>query len=382
MVLRRLGQLDALIEGCLAHPLPARVAMVRDLLRLGAAQLVFLRTPPHAAVHTTVVQAHERRCGPYAALINAVLRRLADKGQAMLAAQDAARLNTPGWLWQSWAAAFGEAVARSIAEAHMWEPPLDLTAKRADEAVELAERLNASRLFNSTLRLGHAGPVADLAGYDDGAWWVQDAAAALPAKLLGDVRGRRVLDLCAAPGGKTAQLAAAGADVLALDRSENRLRRLLENMDRLDLAVETVTADVLSWRPSSPVDRILLDAPCSSTGTIRRHPDVARLKTQADVESMARLQRQLLAAAAAMLAPGGILVYCVCSLQPEEGVAVVDSAIAAGLSLERVALVAADVAGYCEFLTSAGDMRTLPCHLPEAGGLDGFFAARLRRTAS
>jgi 16S rRNA (cytosine967-C5)-methyltransferase len=380
-VLRRLGQIDALIDGCLARPLPARMTSVRGLLRVGVAQLVFLRTPAHAAVHTTVELARRRRAGTHASLINAVLRRLAGEGARRAEAQDAARLNTPDWLWHSWTAAYGEPVTRSIAEIHLTEPPLDLTVRPEADLQRLTDALGARRLPTGTLRLWHAGPVTELPGYDEGAWWVQDAAAALPAKLLGDVRGRRVLDLCAAPGGKTAQLAAAGADVVAVDRSPERVRRVENNLRRLGLRAETTVADVANWRPPAPADRVLLDVPCSATGTIRRHPDILRLKTSAEIPAMTKLQARLLAAAAEMLAPDGILVYCVCSLQPEEGERLVNSSIAEGLPLRRAPLGESEAHGFEQFLTSVGDLRTLPSQAADCGGLDGFYAARLRRSA-
>ena len=380
IVLRRLGQIDALIEECLATPLPARLAPVRALMRLGVAQLLFLATPPHAAVNTTVALARQlRRSAQHTPLINAVLRRLAVEGMARAAAQDAARLNTPEWLWRTWIAAYGEVGTRAIAAAHIEDPPLDLTVKQGVEAARLAAQLGAVRLPNGSLRLTHAGAVSELAGFAEGQWWVQDAAASLAAGLLGHVHGQRVLDLCAAPGGKTAQLAAAGARVVAVDRAPARLRRLEQNLRRLSLHAETIEADVFAWRPEAPADAVLLDVPCSATGTIRRHPDIARLKTADEIAALVPVQRRLLAAAAQMLKPGGLLVYCACSLQPEEGVGVVDSLIAAGLPVERVPIRADELEGWADFLTTAGDLRTLPCHLGDAGGIDGFYAARLRR---
>jgi 16S rRNA (cytosine967-C5)-methyltransferase len=378
-VLRRLGQIDALIDACLARPLPDSLVSLRSLLRLGVAQLVFLRTPAHAAVHTTVGLAQSRRAGTHASLINAILRRLAGEATTLLESQDAARLNTPDWLWDSWVTEYGASTARSIAETHLLEPPLDLTLRSAADLDRLVGALPAQSLPTGTLRLWHAGPITELPGYGDGAWLVQDAAASLPAKLLGDMRDKRVLDLCAAPGGKTAQLAAAGARVIAVDRSPKRLQVLRDNLGRLRLQADTVVADVTSWRPPAPADLVLLDVPCSATGTIRRHPDVMRLKTAAEIPKLARVQACLLAAAAEMLAPGGILVYCACSLQPEEGAHVIDSLIAQGLPIERLPLDAYNVCGCDQFLTSAGDMRTLPNQMAEWGGLDGFYAARLRR---
>ncbi|HEX6112104.1 MAG TPA: transcription antitermination factor NusB [Geminicoccaceae bacterium] len=372
--LRRLGQIDALLDRFLrARPKAIRVY---NLLRLGAAQLLFLETPAHAAVAETVALA----AGPqgYATgLINAVLRRVAREGEERLAQQDAARLNTPEWLWRSWTTAYGEPVARAIAESHLAEPPLDLSVKSDPEA--WAARLGGEALYGNTVRRPAGGAIEDLPGYATGAWWVQDAAAALPARLLGDIGGRAVIDLCAAPGGKTAQLAAAGARVTAVELSDRRAGRLRANLKRLDLEAQIEVADALAWRPPEPVGHVLLDAPCTATGTVRRHPDIAWHKTPADVTRMAELQARLLEAAVAMLAPGGALVYASCSLQPEEGPRVVEQAFAAGLPVERLPVEARELEGLPVDLTDRGDVRTLPCHLPGRGGLDGFFIARLRR---
>jgi len=377
--IRRIGQIDGLIDRCLSRPLPEKAAGVRDLLRLGVCQLIFLKTPPHAAVDTAVALARRRSHGAHAALINAVLRRLAREGAPLAAAQDAARLNTPEWLWRSWTAAYGEDVCRRIAECHLREPPLDLTLKDESRREDLAADLNAVVLSTGTLRIDQRGPVTTLPGFDAGAWWVQDAAAALPARLLGNIRGLRVLDLCAAPGGKTAQLAAAGARVTAIDRAPKRLERLERNLARLRLAAKTVAADAGEWRPAEPADAVILDVPCSATGTIRRHPDVARLKTPNDVAGLASAQARLLAAAVEMVRPGGLLVYSSCSLQPEEGPGHVAALIAAGAPIRRLPIAAEEVGGLGEILNEDGDLRSLPCHIADLGGIDGFYAARLRR---
>jgi 16S rRNA (cytosine967-C5)-methyltransferase len=226
------------------------------------------------------------------------------------------------------------------------------------------------------------GPVPQLPGYAEGAWWVQDAAAALPARLLGDVRGKIVADLCAAPGGKTAQLAAGGARLTAVDRSVPRLERLKQNLARLALTAETVAADAAEWL-GGPFDAVLLDAPCSATGTIRRHPDVPWLKREADITKLAVLQRRLLACAVDLTRAGGTIVYCTCSLEPEEGIAVVEDLLARDSRVSRRPLSAAEIGGLAELLSPAGDLRTLPCQLPDPeprmAGLDGFYAARLDR---
>lgn len=377
--LRRLGQIDAALAACLARDLSPRAGDVRNLLRLGAAQLLFLKTPPHAAVDQTVALA-EGRLASYRGLANAVLRRLAREGEALLAGQDAARLNLPDWLWTSWNAAYGEPTVRAIAAVQMDEPPLDISAVR--DAPSWAERLGATLLPTGSLRRPAGGAVAELPGYAEGAWWVQDAAAALPARLLGDVDGHMAVDLCAAPGGKTMQLAAAGARVVAVDRSPARQKRLAANLARLGLAAQTVTAEAETWRPNGPVEFVLLDAPCSATGTLRRHPEIAWTKSADDVARLVPVQDRLLDAAASMLAPGGTLVYCTCSLQLEEGPARIDSFLARHPQMSRRPIAAEDVGGLAELLTPAGDLRTLPHHLAEQGGMDGFYAARLTRAAA
>lgn len=374
-VLRRLGQIDALISHCLNTPLPPRAAMVHDMLRLGIAQLLFLRTPPHAAVATTVDLAEARGFLSHKGLVNAVLRRLSQEGAGLVEKQDAPRLNTPDWLWQSWGRAYGEEGARGIATAHLKEAPLDLSVRSEPE--RWREALEALALPTGTLRRAAGGAITMLPGYAEGAWWVQDAAAAIPVRLFGDLRGKRVVDLCAAPGGKTAQLASGGAIVTAIDRSNRRLDRLVANLGRLHLEAEAVVADASTWRPARRVEAVLLDAPCTATGAIRRHPDVPRLKTPDDVARLAAVQERLVGAAIEMLEPGGMLVYCTCSLEPEEGPLQVASLLARGTPVERVRLRAEEVGGLAEFVTQEGDLRTLPSHLSEVDGIDGFYAARL-----
>ena len=379
--LRRLGQIDTLIAACMERPLAekADAEIAKNILRLGICQLVFLKTPPHAAVDTSVQLARKRRASAFAGLINAILRRVGREGEELLGAQDAARLNTPDWLWESWSNAYGIDTCRAIAEAHLGEPPLDLTLK--GEGGNWAEQLQAKELPGGSLRLWPRGSITELLGFGEGAWWVQDAAAAIPVRLLGDVSGKNVVDLCAAPGGKTAQLAAMGANVTAIDRAAGRLKRLQSNMKRLGLNVKTEAADGTLWRPGQAPDAVLLDAPCSATGTLRRHPDVARLKSPANVADLAVLQARLLEAAWKMVKPGGLIVYCACSLQPEEGQQVVAGALASGAPMERVPIIGEEIGIPNEWINADGELRCLPSHLGDLGGMDGFFAARLRRKA-
>ena len=374
-VLRRLGQIDALIAQCLNIPLAPRAMLVQDILRLGVAQLLFLRTPPHAAVATSVDLAQSRGFVSHKGLVNAVLRRLSIEGRERIETQDAPRLNTPDWLWQSWSRAYGEPTARAVATAHLKEAPLDLSLRNDAETWRAA--LEGVLLPTGTLRRAAGGALATLPGYAEGAWWVQDAAAALPARLFGDVAGRDVIDLCAAPGGKTAQLATAGARVTAVDRSPRRLERLVANLKRLNLAVEAVGADALSWRPPRPAEAVLLDAPCSTTGAIRRHPDVPHLKSPEDVARLSMVQENLLLAAIDMLQPGGTLVYCTCSLESAEGPERIESLLHSGAPVVRIGIEADEIGAEPEWITAEGDLRTLPCHFHAYDGIDGFYCARL-----
>jgi 16S rRNA (cytosine967-C5)-methyltransferase len=378
--LRRLGQIDAALKRIYRKGIPTRTGALKEILRIGAAQILFLNVPAHAAVDLSVRLADsDPRARHYRGLANAGLRRLAEQGAALIAGQDEVRLNTPRRLWQSWVAAYGEDTARAIAAAHLVEPALDLTVK--DDAPGWAKRLGGIVLPTGSVRLVHKGRIETLNGYQEGAWWVQDAAASLPARLLRDVAGKTVLDLCAAPGGKTAQLAAAGAKVIAVEKSPRRARRLRENLSRLGLSAEVVVADMLEWQPGTPADAVLLDAPCTASGTLRRHPDAAWLKRAKDRDDLVALQRRLLARAVELVRPGGEVVYCTCSLQPEEGEGQIDALIQANAPVRRAPIAAQEIGGLEEAVTAAGDMRTLPVMLPNAdprlAGMDGFFAARL-----
>ena len=375
-VLRRLGQIDDAVDPFLRRPLPKRAITPRNILRLGAAQILFLETPAHAAVSETTDLASGKN-KTYRGLTNAVLRRIAEVGPELLEDQNAARLNTPEWLWQSWRKSYGNETALAIAEAHQLEPPLDISMLQGDPA-DWPEKLEATLLPTGSLRRTISAAVPDLAGFADGVWQVQDAAAALPARMLGDVAGKRVIDLCAAPGGKTAQLVSAGANVIAVDAGVERMPRVHENLKRLGLEAETVIADATEWRPETPVDAILLDAPCSSTGTIRRRPDVLWSKRPRDVMSLAEIQAELLRAAADMLKPGAMLVYACCSLEAEEGPEQIVTFLEDCPEFARAPLAPSEIAGLPDgAITADGDLRTLPSMWPEHGSMDGFFAARL-----
>jgi 16S rRNA (cytosine967-C5)-methyltransferase len=381
--LRRKGQLDEVLGNFLERGMPERSGTLYPILLSAAAQLIYLETPPHAAIDLAVRLAqYDPRATRYAKLVNAVLRRVAGEGKAIASRLDAARINTPDWLWSRWVSFWGKARAQKIAEAHLVEPPLDLTVK--GDAALWAEKLSGRVLpTGGSVRLLPKGRIEALPGFDEGAWWVQDVAATLPAKLLGDVAGMRVADLCAAPGGKTAQLALAGASVAAVDSSKTRLSLLGDNLARLGLTAETVHVDAATWQPEETFDAVLLDAPCSSTGTIRRHPDIPYIKSPKDIAALAALQARLLDNAAKLLKPGGRLVYSTCSLEPEEGEAQIAALLTRNEALSLEPVMEAELFGQADWIEPSGCLRTFPYDLtldsPEWSGMDGFFAARLVR---
>jgi 16S rRNA (cytosine967-C5)-methyltransferase len=374
--LRRLGQIDSALGVCLERPDHVK-PQVMDILRLGAAQILFLGTPSHAAVDTSVrlitsIPSLQALKG----LVNAVLRRLTREGQTLVKGQDEARLNTPDWLWRLWEKSYGSGQTRAMALAHLGEAMIDLTVKEDPEI--WAERLKAKLLPTGSVRLSDFQSIPEIEGFQEGCWWVQDAAAALPVALMPDVKGKRVIDLCAAPGGKTLQLAARGAKVTAVDRSDKRLNRLRENLKRTQLPVTIICADALTYRPEEKADIVLLDAPCSATGTIRRHPDVQRLKTPEDMARMTALQARLLDhAAQELVRADGLLVYAVCSLQAQEAEEQVAAFLARTPTWQRLPVKANELGGAAELIDPQGDVRCLPSHWPQLGGLDGFYVARL-----
>ena len=377
-VLRRRGSIDHAIGLFIDKPLPRRSARATDILRLSAAQTLILGTPAHAAVSTAVALTEAfRETENYAGLVNAVARKISALGPEALAKLPE-RIDTAGWMWRSWERAYGAEATRAIARAHAAEAPIDLTPRDTADAGALAAETGGTLLTTGSVRLAPGAKVAALPGYEEGRFWVQDAAAAIPARLLGDVRGKRVFDLCAAPGGKTLQLAAAGAEVIAVDTSGERLKRVQENLARTKLTAKTVKADVLAWAPEGLADAVLLDAPCTATGTIRRHPDILWAKTEESLKETTALQAALIDRTVAMTKPGGVIVYCVCSLQPEEGDKQVASALDRHPALARSPIAAAEIGGL-PALTREGDFRSLPSMLADRGGMDGFFAARLIR---
>ena len=373
-VLRRRGELYAVTRSFMDREPPKDSGRLWPILMSAAAQVLILDTPPHAAISLAVDLCRANfRTRHFDKLANAVLRKVATQGRDVMATLDAEKLNTPPMFWSRWTAVYGEETARAIAKASLIEAPLDLTPKA--DAAALAERLSGELLPTGSVRIANSGRVEDFDGFSEGLFWVQDAAAALPAKLLGAVEGQEVLDICAAPGGKTAQLANQGARVTALDISEKRLSRVSENLKRLKLSATLVSADAATWQPDHLFDAILLDAPCTATGTIRRHPDILHVKREEDFAKLAAEQARILAHAATLLKPGGRLVYCTCSLEPEEGSAQIEKFLAANPGYVREPILPGEAGIEASWLTSSGDLRTRPDH-----GLDGFYAARLRRT--
>ncbi|MER8857137.1 methyltransferase domain-containing protein [Mesorhizobium sp. M0757] len=377
------------IAGLLARrlekPLPPNATALLHILHVAAAQILFLDIPDSAAVDLAVTHAKsDPRTQRFSGLVNGVLRTLARAKETELPAALAATDEAPKWFSDRLKAAYGAEMTRQILAAHRVEAPVDFTVKADPEL--WAEKLGGIVLPTGTVRVEKlSASVTELPGFSEGAWWVQDAAASFPARLFGDVKGLRVADLCAAPGGKTAQLILAGAKVTALDTSKNRLARLTQNLERLGLSAEIVQADLLKYQPAELFDAVLLDAPCSSTGTVRRHPDVPWTKTAADVEKLADLQAKLLARAVTLVKPGGRIVFSNCSLDPIEGEDLYRAFLAGSKTVADDPLQPGEIAGIDAFLTPQGTLRTTPADLdlgsPGVSGLDGFFAARMRRLA-
>lgn len=378
--LRRQGQLNFIIHALLDKGMPGKSGTFEAVLRLSLAQLVFL---PDLGAHSALflaVEATKRdpKARHLSGLMNAVLRNAqANSAKFGMLSDD---LLIPDTFGDTWLEAYGEAAIDAFSTALLAGAPLDLTLKTDDGA--LIDQLGARPVIADTVRIDQRDrPVEALPGYAQGLWWVQDAASAIPARLLNARPGGRVLDLCAAPGGKTAQLVKAGYRVTALDSDAGRMERLRDNLARLDYAADTVVADAGNHAPASLYDGVLLDAPCSATGTFRRHPEVIWHRSVGDVAGRVRLQRALLTNAFRCLDAGGMLVYCVCSLEPDEGERQVDWALETLPGLELWAVAPDELPGLETAVTERGLVRTLPGMAPggSEGGMDGFFVARFRR---
>ncbi|MGQ0527670.1 MAG: RsmB/NOP family class I SAM-dependent RNA methyltransferase [Alphaproteobacteria bacterium] len=379
--LRRLGQIDDLITRAEEKP-GSRNTTLTNILRLGITQILFMDVPNHAAVDTSVRLAEAARMERQKGFVNGLLRTITRQGKDWMARQDEGRLNTPDWLLRIWISDYGLGRAAQIAKANLREAPLDITVKNGASVNHWAATLKAISLNPFTLRREAGGAVSELPGYEDGMWWIQDGSAAIPAHLFGDVAGKTVVDLCAAPGGKTAQLAALGAHVIAVDRSAQRVKKLEQNLQRLRLGehVKMVASDATVWSPQQAPQFILCDVPCTATGTLRRHPDVAYLKLPRDLEQLVGVQARILENAFRILAPGGILIYCVCSLQKVEGEEQIQHLIDMQPSAVKLPITPEEIGGMEELVTENGDLRILPFHKLETGGMDGFFISRLMKS--
>ena len=393
--LRNRGVIDHSLNKLMSRKPPKNARHLLHSLHVAGAQILFMDVPDSAAVDLAVTSlSGNSRSERFASLGNAVLRKLSKTKEELLGAitpQEQARMNMPGWMWQQTRKSFGKERAQKITELHMLEPVIDLTVK--SDPIEWAKRLGGTPLYGNSIRVPAKGSVDTWDGFEQGEWWVQDFAAHLPAHLLGDIAGKTVIDLCAAPGGKTAQLINAGATVTALEAVRSRCDRLEENLTRLNFDAKIVNADLFDWKPDQLFDAVLLDAPCSSTGTIRRHPDVQWSKSKDQIEELATLQFNMTVHAASFLKPNGILVFSNCSLMRSEGEDLFAKITKGGFGLEAQKLTADDIFGLEECITGQGTARTLPSHMlsieppkdndiaPERmGGLDGFFAARFVRT--
>ncbi|GAA5108018.1 RsmB/NOP family class I SAM-dependent RNA methyltransferase [Bartonella jaculi] len=387
--LRHRGQITAALSRFLTRPLPQQAFSLQHLLHISVAQILYLDIPDHATIDLAVrVAKIDPRMRRFSGVVNALLRNIAREA-GVLRQQAPVMEGVPAWFGQLLVSTYGAEKADQILAMQTLEPPLDLTVK--SDSVGWAEQLGGVVLPNGSVRLSSLDcAVSDLIGYKEGAWWIQDFAAALPACLFGNIQGKRVADLCASPGGKTAQLALQGADVTAVDMSANRLKRLKENMKRLHFSVRTWQGDVRNFHPDQLFDAVLLDAPCSSTGTIRRHPDILWTKSMDDVVKLAALQYDLLLAAIALVKKDGRIVFSNCSLAREEGEDLVEKILSIRHDIVLEPICEEEMGALAHLLSSAGTLRTTPadfCHKNFDAerkmllGMDGFFAARFRKVA-
>lgn len=389
VVLRNLKQIDALIRICLERSIPRKDMKIKDVLRIGVAQLLFLDTASHAAVDTSVRLAEELGFEKYKGLVNAILRRLQrDKETDSIFPKIGVEENVPEWLFDIWVRDYGEETANKIARGCLREAPLDIAVKESPS--EWAEKLEGQLLPSGAIRLGYRRRLRELEGFEEGAWWVQDVSASIPVKLMSKVNGANVLDMCAAPGGKTSQLAALGANVVALDRAEKRLEKLQMNIQRLALLsnVKAIVAEAVSFcedeQNKDTFDAVLLDAPCSAMGTIRRHPDLMYIKNEQLIAGFPNAQKNLLKASANVVKSGGEIMYCVCSMNKDEGERVINSVVnktnikRKPFTIEELQEKLSITKEFAEqIITSDGDVRLLPYFLDDIGGMDGFFISRL-----
>ncbi len=380
--LRRKGQIDDLIARAMDKGQEPRPDTLRYILYVGITQILFMDVPDHAAVDTSVSLAAQAGLEKQKGFVNAVLRRMISEGVEWAKKQDDIALNFPDWILRAWIADYELSRTLDIATASLAEAPLDITVKKKEEEKLWESTLESTRLPTGSLRRTAGGHVADLPGLADGSWWVQDASSSLPVRLMGDIAGKHVIDLCAAPGGKTMQLAAAGARVTAVDRSASRMKLVHENLARtgLDKHVTAVIADGAEWRAPEKADIVLVDAPCTATGTIRRHPDLLHLKSERDLQQLVNVQARLLDNAASMVAgKGGFIFYCTCSLQMDEGERQVDRFVHDHPEFKRTSFKSVELPALANAITDYGDLRILPYHLAPHGGMDGFFVARLEK---
>ncbi|MAL38551.1 transcription antitermination factor NusB [Thalassospira sp.] len=376
--LRHLGEIDAVLAPRYQPPQDRVAARLTNILRLGVAQLFFMDTSDYGAVDSTVNLARDAGLHKYTKLINAVLRGLQRDGFEWPEGVEDWQLNIPAWLRGSWKKAYGAEISQAIAEACLGHAMLDLSIKDRSTSADWAEKMDGLVLPTGSVRLESGRRIRDLPGYRDGDWWVQDAAAAIPATLFSAYQGKTIYDLCAAPGGKTMQLASLGASAIAVDKSEGRLKRVFENLERVSLGAAVVTGDATDLAPDTPrADAVLLDAPCSATGTIRRHPDILLRQNDKLMRSLLPIQTKLLNQADKLLNVGGELIYCTCSLQPEEGEHQIKSFLADHPNYERKPITADELGGWDEAINKDGELRVLPIHMADFGGMDGFFCARL-----
>lgn len=382
--LRHLPFLDTLIDGAMDNPLESKNLGTRNWLRLGTTQILFMKVEGHAAVHSTVEligNSPTKEVRGKKGLANAILRRFAKNSEQLLEkSQSDPTANIAPWLRERWLKQYGESKLKDIAAALLLEPPLDLTIKDKNKTDDFAKLLGGQKLGQQSVRLTRGGDVTKLDGFSDGSWWVQDFAAHLPVALMGDVNGKTIADLCAAPGGKTMQLASAGAEVTAVDVSKKRLKRLEENLARTDLKAEIIISNVMKWQPEQQFDGILLDAPCTATGTMRRRPDVPIHKSVDDVERLGQVQANLLSHAFKYLKNGGTLIYCTCSLEQDEGEDIIKNFLEATPNAKRLPFAKNDIGPLSDQIqTAQGDIRTLPSILGDIGGMDGFFISRISK---